>query len=281
MSSIAKAVATGLVFLVGASAADAQAQQGPYMWGVGVKLGTSFIPGQYPIAFPAKIDNYDFIDEDDPSGLGGTTDGDLRKRDVDENGEARYSTLQRVGFDGRIGAEGFYGIDPMNRVGAGFGFGLGRDYFDGWFTLNYDRVLSNQGTFALVAGGQVGYGSVRFDGDEDLPGGDNEYLQMPYYPLRLRAQGQFTSDTTLLGVGFFGQLAVPARTIYVDLDGVEQPAVGGFGNFLLNPMVGIEVDLQFGDFVPPRPKGAGGKGKKAGGGAGGGGGGGGGGSNQP
>lgn len=252
MNGIAKTVmvAAGLLSL----ASEAQAQQGAYMWGVGIKLGTSFIPGRYPVSFPSRIVNYDFIDEEDPSGLGGATTGEFKDRDLDGEGEPRFSTLERIGFDGRIGAEGFYGIDPMNRVGAGFGFGLGQDYFDGWFTLNYDRVLSKKGDFAIVAGGQVGYGTARWDGDESLPGGENEYLLIPYYPVRARAEAQFMGKTTMFGIGGFVQDAIPARTVYVDLDGVEQPQVGGVGNFLLNWMIGVEMDLQFGDFTPPKPK---------------------------
>jgi hypothetical protein len=247
-------------------AAEAQAKPGPYQWGIGVKVGTSFIPGLYPSAFPSKIANYDFIDEDDPSGLGGDPDSDDPKRDLESVGGAqRFSSLARVGADARLGAEGFYGIDERNRLGGGIGVGLGKQYLDFWGTLNYDRVLTKEGKFALVGGAQIGYGSATFSGDDTVVGGPNERLLMPYYPVRVRGEAQFRGNTNMVGVGLFLQDAIPARAQYTDLDGVVQDNVAGFGNFVRNFSLGIELDVQFGDFKPPPPKQPGaGKGPKGG-----------------
>ncbi|MEQ1569406.1 MAG: hypothetical protein ABMA64_27460, partial [Myxococcota bacterium] len=236
------------------SAPAMAADSGPYMWGAGVKVGTSFLPGRYPYALPPAIAGYDFL-ENGPRA--GETEGENKDRDLDDNGDPRFTTLNPVGFDLRLGGEGFYGIDAQNRIGAGAGLAFGQRYFDGWLTVNYDRVLYEVDNFDFVLGGQVGYGSVKWSGDAELPGGDNESLKMNYYPIRARASAQFLDKTRMYGLGVFVQDAIPARTNYTDLDANPQD-VGG--NLLFNFMAGIEADVQFGDFKAPKKDG----GKKGG-----------------
>jgi hypothetical protein len=132
-------------------------------------------------------------------------------------------------------------------------------------------VLVTDDTFNVMLGGGLGFGSVKWDGDETLPGGDNESLKMSYYPLKVRLAAQFLDKTRAYGAGIFLQDAVPARTTYTDLDGTYQDTVGGIGNFALNFMVGAEVGVQFGDFTPPKKGKKGKKGKDGGGGKAGGG----------
>lgn len=248
-----------LVALLGVTAVSTRAHaqdSGPYMWGIGPKIGTLFIPGHYPFAFPSSIANYDFK-ENGP--LAGNPDGNDPKRDLDEEGKPRNTTLEGVGGDFRFGGEGFYGLDAENRLGAGVGVAGGKNYLDYWFTLNYDRRLWGDAPFDLVAGVQIGYGRARWDGDEEKIGGENESLAMTNYPIRIRLEGQFRDKVRMYGLGIFVQDAVPANTTYTDLDGVVQDSVGGFGNFALNFAAGIELDVQFGDFTPPKKKKKGGK----------------------
>ncbi|MEZ4235103.1 MAG: hypothetical protein R3F59_02860 [Myxococcota bacterium] len=235
----------------------ARADNGPYMWGIGPKLGMIIIPGRYPYAWPSKVANYDFIDE-------GPNAGD--PNDLGADGKPLNTTLQPVGFDLRLGAEGFYGINADNRVGAGLGLATGSHYSDYWLSLNYDRVLFSDNPFDVVAGLQVGYGGTTFRGDE-AAGGADEKLKMSYYPIRVRLEGQFRDKVRMYGLGLFVQDAVPARTSYYDRAGELQEAVGGPGNFALFFSAGLEIDVQFGDFTPPKKKKKGGA-KKGGGGGG-------------
>ena len=58
----------------------------PYMWGVGVNLGTVVVPGQYPLAFPSKINNYNFIEQGPRAGDENSNDPN---RDLDADGKKR------------------------------------------------------------------------------------------------------------------------------------------------------------------------------------------------
>src|SRR5262245_27351728 len=69
---------------------------GPYMWGVGPKLGTSFLPGRYPAFLPPAIANYDFIED---GARAGAADGDNKGRDLDANGNPRFTSITQTGFD--------------------------------------------------------------------------------------------------------------------------------------------------------------------------------------
>src|SRR5262245_56309795 len=109
----------GALVGVGLLSTPAMATDNEDLWGIGVRLGTSFIPGRYPATFPNDID-------DDTT------------------------TLERVGPDMRVGIDGFYGIDLKNRFGAGVGTGFGTRYNDLWFTFGYGRVLVLENDFEFV-----------------------------------------------------------------------------------------------------------------------------------
>jgi hypothetical protein len=249
-----------------AVSSEAKAEDfGPYMWGAGVKVGTTVVPGRYPYAFPSKVANYDFLDN---GARAGDEDSDEPKRDLDANGDPRFSTLDGAGFDLRLGGEGFYGINRDNRLGAGVGFGAGGRYFDTWITLNYDRRLWGDSPFDLIAGAKLGYGYARWGGNPDEPGGENEVYKMTNFPLQGHIAGQFRNKTQMYGLGIFAGTAIPGNTTYLDLDGEQQDAVGGPGNFALHLNAGLELEVMFGDFTAPK-EGKGGKGKDSKGGKGG------------
>lgn len=236
-----------------AATETAHAQTGPYMWGVGPKIGMVILPGRYPYAWPTKVTQYDFItDETNPQS--GNPDALNPNRDLDEDLEPRFSTLVGTGFDLRLGGEGFYGIDAFNRIGGGVGIAFGTRYLDYWLTLNYDRVLWSSAPLDLLLGAQIGYGGVHWNGDPALAGGLNEQLKMSYYPIRARFALQYRDKVRMYGLGLFVQDSIPARTTYTDLDGVVQPDVGGPGNWALFFAGGLEIDVQFGDFTPPKKK---------------------------
>lgn len=257
----------------------------PFMWGVGGKLGTVVVPGQYPASFPDIIRNYDFLDEDQRRG--GDEDSDDPKRDLDANGDPIFSSLRRVKGDFRIAADGFVAIDASSRFGGTLGLNTGKGMSDVYFTANYDWVLMKKNPFNVVAGLGAGYGQMTFKGvdDEETPkyaaglSPENEVLKVPYFPVKGRVMGQFHTDNMMYGIGLFAGTAIPSNMYYTDLSGQDQPEVGGFGNFLYLVNAGVELSVQYGDFVPPKknkaPKNKGGGksggGKSGGGGKGGGG----------
>ena len=52
----------------------------------------------------------------------------------------------------------------------------------------------------------------------------------------------------------FGHPAAHRPGFLWNLDGVEQETVGGPANFIYFLAAGIEIDVQFGDFTPPRKR---------------------------
>lgn len=249
-----QAKALGWLATVWVAASSGVARAGdlePYMWGVGVNLGTVVVPGQYPLAFPSKINNYDFI-ENGPRA--GNEDANDPNRDLDQDGKPRFTSLERVKGDVRFGIDGFYGIDKENRVGASAGINTGGGYSDMFFMLNYDRVLITNNPFLVMGGLGVGAGSMTFKGhDETIDGYQNELLKVPYFPLKGRLSGQFHTDTLSFGPTAFVQVGIPSNHFYTDLDGKEQQLSSPF-NFVNYLAGGIEFEFQYGDFKPPKKK---------------------------
>lgn len=242
----------------------------PYMWGIGVNLGTVVVPGQYPLSFPSKINNYNFIEQGPRAG---NENGNDPNRDLDADGKPRFTSLERVKGDVRFGVDGFYGIDKDNRVGASAGLATGGGYSDMFFLLHYDRVLVVEKPFLVMGGLGVGAGSMTFKGHDDtIQGYQNELLKVPYFPLKARLSGQFHTDTISLGPTAFVQVGIPSNHFYTDLDGKDQALSSPF-NFVNYLAGGIQFDFQYGDFKPPKKKKPGGKkpppkgGNKGGGGA--------------
>jgi hypothetical protein len=190
--------------------ATALADDAEDLWAVGVRLGTSVIPGRYPATFP---------------------------NDIDED----TTTLERVGGDLRIGIDAFYGIDTKNRVGGGVGTGFGTRFNDLWFTFGYGRVFVLENNFELVGHLESGYGSMTFEGtDED------ERLRVPYFPIRARLMADLLNESQLYGFGLTVGGAVPSRHVYTDPNGDEQEVKSAvsFGNYFF---VGLEVQAMFGN----------------------------------
>jgi len=214
------------------------ASAAPYMWGVGPRIGTTFVPNAVPaINFPPRIENYDFVDE-------GPRAGD--PRDLDAQGNPRFTTLERVRFDVTYGLDAFYALDRRNRIGAMLGFGGGAGFFDVKAGVRYDRVLASPRKFSLVGGFAAGFGQLRFRGVEP------ESLRVPYYPLQARLQAQLHDRVRAYALGITGELGIPSNTFYTDLDG--EPQNVGYFNVARNATLGVELQVYFGDFTPPRPR---------------------------
>ena len=236
-------------------APEAHAIEDANMWGVGAKLGTTVLPGRFPLAYPSKISNYNFIEEGPQAG---NENADEPNRDLDENGDPIYSTLERVRWDGQLSFDGFYGIDRWNRIGAMAGFGAGTGYSDIYFMLHYDRVLVSESDIDVLAGGYLGFGQMGFKDPNDGP----ERLRVPHFPVRARLMAQLRAKTTAYGLGIYGGTNIPSNHFYTDLNGTERDDVASPFNLFLYMHAGIEFSFQYGDFTPPKKKKKGKKGKK-------------------
>ena len=224
----------------------------PYMWGVGGRIGTMAVPGRFPISFPTKISSYNFDDT-------GNENADDPNRDLDEDGEPKFTQLQKVGFDVNLEADAMYALDRYNRVGALVGGRFGKGFNDLYFMVNYDRVVYSDDTgFDILAGGYVGAGSMRFSAGDASP----EILRVPHFPLRAHVMAQVRNKTQAYAFGLYGGTNVPSNHYYTDLDGTERDDVGSPFNLALYVHAGVEISVQFGDFTPPKPKPPKGKKKK-------------------
>ena len=240
-------------------APEAHAIEEAHMWGVGAKLGTTVLPGRFPLAYPSKIANYDFIDEGPQAGA---TEGDNKNRDLDENGNPIFSTLERVRWDGQFSVDAFYGIDAKNRIGAMAGLGGGTGYSDVYFMLHYDRRLLTESDIDLLAGAYAGFGQMTFKAPDDGP----EKLRVPHFPIRGRLMAQLRAKTTAYGLGLYAGTNIPSNHFYTDVNGLERDDVASPFNLFLYMHAGIEFSFQYGDFTAPKKKkknkGKKGKGKK-------------------
>jgi hypothetical protein len=201
-----------------------------YMTGGGVRLGTSFLPAKYPINFSPKISKYDI-------------DGD-KETDLDEQGVAINSSLERVGFDGTVGGEGYYYLHKNGRIGGIAGAGFGKRFVDVNFLAIYDYVVPAGGSMDLAFGGGAGFGSQLYRGAEDP-----ESLRINYYPIRAKASAMLRDNSRAYQATLFGQYNIAASHNWVALDGQRYDV--GTGVYL---QMGIEFAVMFGDFTPPRPK---------------------------
>ena len=237
---------SALAFLLCCLSSTASAA--PHMWGIGPRIGTTFLPNAVPaINFPPRIENYNFIEGDDPRAGDPNAEQGEQDRDLDASGAPRFTSLERVRFDVTYGVDGFYAIDANNRIGGMIGFGSGRRFFDAKFAFTYDRVLVMRPNFSLVGGLGLGFGQLRFAGLDP-----EESLRVPYYPLRGRLQAQILDKVRLYGLGLNAELGIPSNTFYTDLDGNAQDV--SYFNVARNITVSADLQIMFGDFTPPRPR---------------------------
>lgn len=239
----------------GALLTPAQAQAAePYMWGAGGHIATFVVPGKYPMAFPTKVENYNFIEEGPQAG-DESLKGAEKKRDLDANGKPLYHTLERVKTDIRVGGDFVYYLSGENRIGAALDLGFGKQYLDGNVMARYDRVLNSFNEFDILGGLGLGVGSMTFRGSNE-----NEKLRVSYFPARGHVGAAYRTDTMSIQASLFLRLAIPSNQVYVTADGTEHEGVGSPVSFASHPAIGVELTALFGDFKPPvKKKGKGGK----------------------
>ena len=199
-----------------------------YMWGVGPRIGTTVLPGRYPAVFAPKIKNYD-LDGDD-------------ERDVNDEDEEIFTSLERVKFDVIFGVDGVYYATKHTRLAATVGMDIGKRFTDGHFIARYNYVGST-GAIDFLFGGGLGFGLQGFRGEIKA-----EKLKISYYPLRVEGSALVRDNTRGYQATIFAQYNIPGSHAYFAQDG-EQYKVGS-GVYLF---MGVELSVFFGDFTPPRP----------------------------
>jgi len=180
-----------LALLLGLTLAGNAYALEPYMWGVGPRAGTMFVPGRFPLKFPKAIQ------------------------------DSTTTTLSRVRFDIEGGVEAVYYLSPFTRVGLIGGIGYGQRYLDGHVLLNYDYVVSS-GAMDFMFGAGAGFGTARFLGTDA-----NEVLRMPYYPFRVDTKALIRDKTRGYQGTLYFQYDLPSNYYYADVDGVSQDVKGG------------------------------------------------------
>ena len=258
-TSTAALALAGLLF-----APEALAIDEPYMWGVGPRVGTMVIPGKYPITFPTKVENYNFLESGPNSSCdqGVETDGngndlcDNEKRDVDDNGVPQYHTLEQVRSDLNLGADFVFYLNKDIRIGA-MGYGaFGKRYFDIAIMPKVDKILLED-QIDVYAGGGIGFGFQRWSGATGA-----EKLKIPYFPVRVHVGALARVPTAAFQLGIYGQSSIPGNQTYVTTDGTVHESVGSPLALFSYLSAGLEFTVYFGDFKPPKKKKKGKKGKK-------------------
>lgn len=210
-----------VALLAAAVVPEAQAAD-VYMWGVGPRIGTNFLPGAYPSAFPKKVAE-EYVD--------GT-----------EDLEDPTPVIQKVRGDVLFGFEAQYYIDGGSRLGMVGGFDVGRRYFDAHVVAKYNRVIQSASVDFLFGGG-AGFGTQRWKGE-----GEGS-LRVPYFPLRAEVSGMVRADWLAFQLTPFFQYNLQANHFFKDDTGADVDVGGGF-----YATTGLEFSVMFGDYEPPKPR---------------------------
>jgi len=232
------------------SGQNAQAANGPYMWGAGPTISTIAWPGAYPNSFPKSTD------DDDPN-----------PRDH----------LETVKGDASLAGRGLLYIKNKQRIGARLNLGFGDGYRATTFTIEYEQSLIREDNINVFVGGGIGIGKLRFP-QGDASAGGNGILSTNTYNTRLQVaviyrdkQGKKNAAddrayelalfVTPLGANGpetyeFGNTTVQdpdnASTFaFLTSDEEDDQKLKGS---LYNPTIGIEVSVFFGDFTAPKKK---------------------------
>ncbi|MCB9673874.1 MAG: hypothetical protein H6737_02095 [Alphaproteobacteria bacterium] len=200
-----------------ASAADV------YMWGVGPRIGTNFLPGAYPSAFPRMVAD-DIVDGTDADPI---------------------PVIDKVRGDVSFGFEAQYYVNGGSRIGMIGGFDVGKRFFDANVLLKYNIVLQSASVDFLFGGG-AGFGTQAWRGGPDA---ELARLRVPYFPLRVEAAGMIRAGWMAFQLTPYFQYNLQSNVFYTSDDGNELDVRGG-----VYPTMGIELSALFGDYEPPQPR---------------------------
>lgn len=164
-----------------------------WMWGVGPKIGTNFLPGRAPLKFPGAVGDDELI--------------------------------SKTGFDFVLGADAVYYANANHRLGVSGDFDFGKNMFDTQFLIKYDYIQPSQAVdFVLGAG--VGAGYMQWSGE-----GDSKLL-VPYYPLRPEMGIMVRDGARAYHATAYLEVDVPSRQTYKDATGDTVDTLGGTGFYM-------------------------------------------------
>ena len=179
-------------------------------WSVGGQIGTHVLPVASPIAFPAKVQSYDF-DEDAES----------LPDDVSGDGILDASTLQKVSADLLLAADASFWVTGGSRLVLLGDLDVGRRYRAFGLYGLYHRTIDLGAAYALLGGG-AGYRNAVWYGEDS-----DEILKVPCYPVRVEG-GLMLLVSDFLGIEAeaFLDIPIPLRHTYRDIAGQERDISG-------------------------------------------------------
>lgn len=179
--------AAGLATPTEAHALDA------YMWGVGPRVGTSFLPAKHPVKWPRIV-------EDDAS-------------------------IEKIGFDFIGGVDAVYYINKHGRTGLTLGGGVGTRFTDLHALFKYS-YLTQTGAMDFLFGGGAGFGS------QTMRGEDLAQLRVGYFPLRLEGSALVRDGSRGYQATLFGQMNIPSNHFYTNAAGEDVDVRGTPVNYV-------------------------------------------------
>lgn len=236
------------VLLAVLSAAHAEKDQAPYMWGVGPQVGTVIVPFSHPVAFP-KVG-------------AGEQDGEVVK-------ESLGDSLEKTSGDALLGAKGTLYINGSNRLlaSAGLGFG-GGGYRSAEATFEYQGIPVSGGGVDAFLGGGLGLGSLSWSSycsDSTVDACPDEIphpgkLTMSTLLLRGSVGALYRNKTQAYELSMFGHFVVAGNRRFTPQGTTTEEEVYGAGVY---SYLGVAGTVYFGDLTPPGQGKKGKKGKKA------------------
>jgi len=160
----------------------AQAEQGPYMWGVGPTLNTIVFP-PHPVNFPKQADDLGF---------------------------------KKTGFDMGFGVHAVMYMRPTQRFGSHLWYSAGAEgYSSPNITFEYDFIGSSANNVSVLAGLGGGFGAQRWKNENE------DKFKMSTFILRAQGSVNFKTKRNCYEMGLFANFYFPAGSSIEKADGKD------------------------------------------------------------
>ena len=160
----------------------AQAEQGPYMWGVGPTLNTIVLPA-HPANFPKQADELGF---------------------------------KKTGFDMGFGVHAVMYMRATQRFGSHLWYTAGvQGYSSPNITFEYDFIGSSANNVSILAGLGGGFGFQRWKNEQDDKFKSNTFIA------RAQGSVNFKTKYNCYELGLFTNIMFPAGSMIEKADGSE------------------------------------------------------------
>lgn len=176
---MSKRAFAALVALWAASPAEAA---DAYMWGVGPRIGTTVLPGRYPVGFPPAV--------------------------------ADDGAVSKIRDDLIVGLDAAYYANRNTRLAVAGGADLGAGFYDLSLLGKYNWVADSDALDFLFGVG-AGFGTMRWNGEDDAQFGVN------YFPIRGEAAAMIRDKSRAYQGTIFAQADIPSSQTYLDRTGTE------------------------------------------------------------